>query len=483
MTCKNNQHFIQLNKQREMKGQSPISRREFFKLAATSAGAVGALTMPWLFGCGKATCVGTCDSYYKRTLVDSRANVEVDPSIELDDYSGPFIPNLRHSYFSRKQLAWMLIMAHTYHYQIQKSYRAYIESAYGYDGVLKTEKSIWGDTIAKSMHTFYSQTLNIAGTDIEAYMKQWQVDLNSLPGDNYEVIFEMPDKYHGIVTCNRCPLVAEYEAAGKADKLADICKNRCVYSIEKGARLYNDDIRLKVLAMPPRQSANNICCKFALYYNGQSPYDGEVDLTIDPTKEDIRGERVVDSSIELQDYSGPFRPNLRFTDFSRKQLARLFLTQHQYDLGMMQAYETFCLTKTFDIKKRSEISTSVWSNQLYIDARNIMAKYMNTGGTGIDGFLKAIQVDITSQPPNFDQTFEMPSANLGHMTYNKCAGVTQMESLGLDNLYIKDVCALDPPAIGKSTSLYSSNMKLNILKMPPRTYNDEICCKWEFYYE
>jgi hypothetical protein len=277
-------------------------------------------------------------------------------------------------------------------------------------------------------------------------------------------------------------LVAEYEADGTASKLTDICQNRCVYSIEKAARLYNDDIRVKALVLPPRTSTNNICCKFALYYNGQSPYDGEVDLTIDSTKSDIRGERVVNSSIELQDYSGPFRPNLRFTDFSRKMLATLFLTQHQYDLGMMQAYETYCLMKTFDIQKRSEISTAVWSNELYINAHDIMARFMNTGGTGIDGFLKAIQVDITSQPPNFDQTFEMPSADLGYMTYNKCAGVTQMESLGLDKLYIADVCALDPPAIGKSTSLYSSNMQLNILKMPPRTYNDEICCKWEFYY-
>jgi hypothetical protein len=482
MNCKNNQQFVQFNKEREMKGQSPISRREFFKLAATSVGAVGALTMPWLFGCGKPTCVGTCDSYYKRTLNDSRAITDVDPNIELDDYSGPFIPNLRHSHFSRKQLAWMLIMAHTYHYEIQRSYRNYIDNDFGYNGVLTTEKKIWGDTIASKMHTYYSQTLNITGKDIEAYMKQWQVDLNSLPSDYYNVIFEMPAKNLGIVTYNRCPLVAEYEAAGKADKLKDICQKRCVYTIEKGARLYNDDIRLKVLALPPRQNANDICCKFALYYNSDGVPDVDVNLAIDPAKTDIRGERVVDSSIELQDYSGPFRPNLRFTDFSRKLLAQLFLTQHQYDLAMMQGYEQWCIEKTLSLNAIGAISLAVWSKELYVNAHDIMAKFMNTGGTGIDGFLKAIQVDITSQPPNFDQTFEMPAADHGMMTYNKCAGVTQMESLGIDELVISQVCSLDPPAIGKSTALYSSNMKLNILKLPPRKYKDEVCCKWEFYY-
>jgi hypothetical protein len=480
---KNDQDLMQFNEQREAKGLPPMSRREFFKWAATSIGAAGALSMPWLFGCGKPTCVGACGSYYKRTLNDSRAITDVDPNIELDDYSGPFIPNLRHSYFSRKQIAWMLIMAHTYHYEIQKAYRAYIEEEYGYDGILKTEKSIWGDTIAKKMQPYYSESLNITGKDIEAYMKQWQVDLNSLPGDNYEVIFEMPDKYQGIVTYHRCPLVAEYEAAGMADKLTDICQNRCVNTIKKGAKLYNSDIELNVLALPPRQSANNVCCRFQLYYKGNGiPPIADTSLEIDPAQKDMRGERVVDSSIELKDYSGPFRPNLRLTDFSRKQLANLFLTQHQYDLGMMQGYEQWCLEKTLDMSKRAEISYAVWSNHLYKAARDIHAKYMNTTGQGIDGFLKAIQVDITSQPPNFDQTFEMPSADRGLMTYNKCVAVTQMETLGLDKAFIEEICALDPASIGKSTKIYSPNMELNILKLPPRTYRDEVCCKWEFYY-
>lgn len=191
MNCGNNKHLIAFNERNERKGLPPVSRRSFVKLAATS---VGALALPLFSGCNKPSCTENCDSYYKRTLNDSRAIVEVDPSIELDDYSGPFIQDLRFSYFSRKQLAWMLIMAHTYHYEIQRSYRKYIYDTYGDSGVLNTEKYVWGNTIASDMQAYYSEALNITGTNIEAFMKQWQVDLNSLPGDYCDVIFEMPDE-------------------------------------------------------------------------------------------------------------------------------------------------------------------------------------------------------------------------------------------------------------------------------------------------
>lgn len=482
MICKNDQNLILFNKQREMKGQTPVSRREFFKLAATSAASAAALTMPWIFSCGKPACVDNCNDYYKRELgKDTRAQIEDNPTVELDDYSGPFRSNLRYTDFSRKQLSWMVIMAHHYHYDIQKAYRAYIEKEYGYNGVLQTEKNIWEETMSPNIHEFISETMNITGKDIEAFMKHWQVELNSLPGDNYEVIFEMPAKNRGTITVNRCPLAAEYEARGQANKLKGICTNRCSNTMEKSARLYNDNIRLKVLAMPPRQSENHICCKFALYYNGESVPPESSNLLIDTTKADIRGERVVNPNIELKDYSGPFRPNLRFTDFSRQQLARLFLMNHKYDLGMIQAYETWVLMQTLDFAKKAEISVNVWSNELYKNARSIMAKYLNTTGTGIDSFLKAMQVDITAQPPNFDMMFEMPSADRGLMAFNTCYAVTQLEPLGLND-QITMLCEMDPAAIGKSTSLYSPNMKLNILAMPPRQYEDEVCCMWEFYY-
>ena len=43
------------------------------------------------------------------------------------------------------------------------------------------------------------------------------------------------------------------------------------------------------------------------------------------TGKDLRGDLRVDPNVELQDYSGPFKPDLRFTDFSREALAKMYM--------------------------------------------------------------------------------------------------------------------------------------------------------------
>ena len=44
----------------------------------------------------------------------------------------------------------------------------------------------------------------------------------------------------------------------------------CPPAIKNMAALYNEDIDLKVLAMPPRKSKDHICCKFEVCYKGKT---------------------------------------------------------------------------------------------------------------------------------------------------------------------------------------------------------------------
>ncbi|MFC2018004.1 hypothetical protein ACFLTQ_01710, partial [Chloroflexota bacterium] len=313
-----------------------------------------------------------------------------------------------------------------------------------------------------------------------------QIDVNSIPGDYFDVIFEMPSKDRGIVTFNRCPVVEEYESSGRAEEVHQVCIKTCPPAIRNTARLYNGNIDLKVLALPPRKSRDNICCKFEVYCGPGSGIEAEgsqetekVNLNID--KKDIRGALKIDSNIELQDYSGPFKPDLKIIDFSREQLARMYLLAHQYNLDIMMSYQRWAAEK-YGIDAMSDMTIDLWGERMIDHSRLINARFMNIHGQSIETFMKAWQIDLTSMPPNFDLKFEMPSENSGIVTFNKCIAVEMMEPMGLNDVLLK-FCAMDPPSIGNSAKLYHPDMGLKILAMPPRESENDVCCKWELYYE
>src|SRR4030043_1788530 len=201
--------------------------------------------------------------------------------------------------------------------------------------------------MVSDFYQWVTETMNNKGKNLEAFMKHWQIDMNTQPGDHFNVIFEMPSKNRGIVTYNRCPVVEEYEASGKTDRLPGVCMKTCAIGIKNMAALYNEDIDIKVLAMPPRKSKDHICCKFEVCYKSKAEKSRqeakEVDLKIDRKKKDIRGELKINPNIELQDYSGPFKPDLKMTDFSRVQLAKLYSMATEYDVLAMLGFQQWCL--------------------------------------------------------------------------------------------------------------------------------------------
>ncbi|MBU0991849.1 MAG: hypothetical protein KJ737_05080 [Proteobacteria bacterium] len=487
MICNQNMDFKQLNKEREMKGIPPVNRRQFCKcLAASSV----ALTVPSFIGCDKLESCGDDLDIIKRALgEDTRAEIKLIPGVELDDYSGPFRPHLRYTDFSKIGLSRFHQMASEYHNAINNAYRGFFLESHGIEGLIKAEKLIWGTNMILGVNSMIKKTMNIKRLNLESFMKQWQIELNTLPNVYSDVVFEMPTKRRGLATFNRCAIALQFEAAGRTGELRDVCMNRCPKAIQNAANLYSPYIKVKNLTMPPRLSEDHVCCKWELYYKADgSQCDEEPDLLIDPDKMDKRGELTVDSDVELDDYSGPFRPNLKITDFSREQLARMFLMYHQYDLNMILNYQIQEMVQSGGgYEAGTKMQVVVWSVDLAEAARSIMMKYLNTSGAGIDCFLKAVQVDITAQPPNFENSFEMPDENTGIYTFHKCFGITMMELTGGTEEQIIQTCELDPPAIGNSCGMYSRGLSgkeihLDIITMPPRRCEDEICCQWKFTY-
>ncbi len=209
--------------------------------------------------------------YVKAVLgEDTRAEIKVIPGVELDDYSGPFRPDLRFTDFSKVGLSRLIQMASEYHNTIQGRYRQFVDEVHGHAAVLESEETIWGRTMVNSTHRLIKKTMNIKEKSLEGFMKQWQIELNTIPSDVSNVYFEMPDENTGIYTFNKCIGLMMMEPFASEEQIIDLCAldppaigNSCeMYS--RG--LTGKKIELEIVALPPRKYKDAVCCQWKFTY-------------------------------------------------------------------------------------------------------------------------------------------------------------------------------------------------------------------------
>ena len=83
-------------------------------------------------------------------------------------------------------------------------------------------------------------------------MKDLQIDPSAFPGKKFDLVFEMPEPDVGVMTFNKCAAPMMWEALGREDILEKGCHMTCPASIEETAKLYNPNMKMDVLAIPPR---------------------------------------------------------------------------------------------------------------------------------------------------------------------------------------------------------------------------------------
>ncbi len=94
--------------------------------------------------------------------------------------------------------------------------------------------------------------MNITTNDVAAFMKDIQIDATSFPGKAFELIFEMPEEDVGIMTFNKCCAPDQWEALGRPDILEKNCHSTCPASLIETAKMYNPNMKVDILAIPPR---------------------------------------------------------------------------------------------------------------------------------------------------------------------------------------------------------------------------------------
>jgi hypothetical protein len=179
-------------------------------------------------------------------------------------YTGPFAPDAAMVELSKAELVSILLGSSEYMLQCNQGVSMNIVVRHGFADMFAIAWDIWSAKVLPAVMDLKARHMGIDGNDVAAFMKDLQIDASALPGKAFDLHFEMPEPDVGIMTFNRCPAPAMFEMLGREDILEQSCHAVCPASIEETAKLYNPNMKMDILAIPPRPDADHVCCVWKL---------------------------------------------------------------------------------------------------------------------------------------------------------------------------------------------------------------------------
>ena len=202
-------------------------------------------------------------------------------------YTGLFSPRDDIEQLSKEQLVQWILGAHEYLLQCIEAWAAQIVVRYGLDTMFDIQFRLWGDTVLPGVKKLKEQWLGITGNTVADWMKDLQMDATSMPGKAFDLSFEMPEPDVGIMTFNRCVAADQWEQMGRPDILEKNCHSTCPKSMIVTTAMYNPNMKVDILAIPPRVDDGDVCCKWRFSMRDESdPEYVPVELKKKPSASD-----------------------------------------------------------------------------------------------------------------------------------------------------------------------------------------------------
>lgn len=187
---------------------------------------------------------------------------EADRSHQRVVYTGLFTPGRDAAALAKEQLVTWFLGSHEYLLQCIEAWATQITVRYGLDQMFDIQYTLWGDVVLPGVKKLKAEYLGITGTSVEDWMKDLQLDATALPGKAFDLTFEMPEPDVGIMTFNRCVAVDQWEAMGRPDILEKNCHSTCPKSMVVTTKMYDPNMKVDILAIPPRRDPGDVCCKW-----------------------------------------------------------------------------------------------------------------------------------------------------------------------------------------------------------------------------
>jgi len=200
-------------------------------------------------------------------------------------YTGLFTPRPDAIDLSKRELVTWLLGSHEYLLQCIEAWATQITVRYSLDDMFDIQWTLWGDSVLPGVKQLKEEYLGITGNTVADWMKDLQTDATAMPGKAFDVSFEMPEPDVGIMTFNRCVAVDQWEGMGRPDILEKNCHSTCPKSMIVTTKMYNPNMKVDILAIPPRVDPGNVCCKWRFSMRDEDdPEYVPVELTKRPSQ-------------------------------------------------------------------------------------------------------------------------------------------------------------------------------------------------------
>jgi len=184
---------------------------------------------------------------------------------------------------------------------------------------------------------------------------------------------------------------------------------------------------------------------------------------------------------EMNDYSGPFNPNLSFKDLSKEFLIKL-IHEYQHSWVILADSWLYSIKSRYGLAEAQYCECDAWCN-VYL---RIMPYYMkllanvdDPSKIDVMGWQKAGQFALDGPMGYIPQTLEIISKDHVIMTMTDCMGLRHFETK--DPSRTQWMCRVVEQAAMDAAVSFNPKIKVKPLKLPPRKSPDEIACQWDFY--
>lgn len=190
----------------------------------------------------------------------------------------------------------------------------------------------------------------------------------------------------------------------------------------------------------------------------------------------------VTAPMDLKDYSGPFRPDLQYIDFSKEQLVKLM--DAWWKIAMQEdTWWHRIVSKAVNEEVAKECNKQMW---VKIAPQEIMFMREALGITGndVESFWKVMQNDIGFSQGLFELEWDLKNKNHGILTIKTCKGYDYYSLRRGEDFCNNYLCKdLETAAFDAYTAAFNPKIKVTDLKLPPRKSPHEPICQWEFKLE
>ena len=194
-----------------------------------------------------------------------------------------FAPDDRYAALDKERLVNLALGSHEFLLLVIECWAAEVVVRYGLDEMFAIQWDLWSAKVLPEVRNLKGRWMNIDTDDVAAFMKDIQIDATSFPGKAFDLIFEMPEPDVGIMTFNRCCAPDQWEALGRPDILEKNCHSTCPASLIETAKMYNPNMKVDILAIPPRVDPGDVCCRWRFSMRDEDdPEYVPVELTSKP---------------------------------------------------------------------------------------------------------------------------------------------------------------------------------------------------------